>query len=84
MKILLGFEKSKNPNKKYDAYVKNGNRIFKVSFGANGYEQYHDKIGLYKNLDHHDENRRRLYKIRHEGDRHVKWSPGWFADQYLW
>jgi len=72
MKILLGFEKSKNPNKKYDAYVKNGNRIFKVSFGANGYEQYHDKIG------------RRLYKIRHEGDRHVKWSPGWFADQYLW
>ena len=81
---ILGFDKSSNPNKKYDVYISDGNNIKKISFGATNYEQYHDKIGLYKDLDHHDDNRRRLYKIRHERDRHVKWSPGWFSDQYLW
>lgn len=29
-------------------------------------------------------NRRRLYKIRHEKDRKIKWSRGWLADQLLW
>jgi hypothetical protein len=28
--------------------------------------------------------RRRLYKMRHERDRHVKGSRGWFSDQLLW
>ena len=29
-------------------------------------------------------NRRRLYKIRHERDRHVKGSRGYYADRLLW
>jgi hypothetical protein len=28
--------------------------------------------------------RRRLYKQRHEKDRHVKGTRGWYADQLLW
>jgi hypothetical protein len=28
--------------------------------------------------------RRRLYKMRHEKDRHVKWSRGWLSDKLLW
>ena len=28
--------------------------------------------------------RRKQYKIRHEKDRHKKWSRGWLADQLLW
>jgi len=28
--------------------------------------------------------RRRLYKIRHEKTRHVKDSPSYYADQLLW
>ena len=28
--------------------------------------------------------RRRLYKMRHERDRHEKWSRGWLADKLLW
>jgi hypothetical protein len=28
--------------------------------------------------------RRRLYKQRHEKDRHIKNTPGWFADKLLW
>ena len=29
-------------------------------------------------------NRRRLYKIRHNSDRKLKWSRGWLADNLLW
>lgn len=28
--------------------------------------------------------RRRLYKIRHERDRHTKWTRGWLSDVLLW
>jgi hypothetical protein len=28
--------------------------------------------------------RRRLYKMRHERDRHTKWSRGYLADKLLW
>jgi hypothetical protein len=28
--------------------------------------------------------RRRLYKIRHEADRHKKGTAGYYADQILW
>jgi hypothetical protein len=28
--------------------------------------------------------RRRLYKIRHEKDRKIKWSRGYYADRLLW
>lgn len=30
------------------------------------------------------ETRRKLYKMRHEKDRHIKGTPGWYADQLLW
>ena len=28
--------------------------------------------------------RRRLYKIRHNNNRHIKWSNGWLSDKLLW
>ena len=84
MTKILAFEKSKNSKKKYDVYLKDGDLITKVSFGDPRYQQYHDKLKLWSHLDHNDKNRRRLYKLRHESDRHVKYTPGWFSDQYLW
>ena len=35
-------------------------------------------------LQHGDEKRRRLYKIRHERDRHKKGTAGYYADKILW
>ena len=66
--------------KKYYAIV--GNR--KIYFGDSRYQQYHDKMGHYANLDHHDKKRQKRYKMRHEKDRHIKFSAGWFADKILW
>jgi hypothetical protein len=84
MVMLNGFEfkKSTRKNKKYDVY-KDGKYL--VSFGDINYQHYKDKIGLYSNLNHNDENRRRLYKLRHAKDNiNDKTSAGHFSWFYLW
>ena len=82
-KIIDGlhfFAPSTVKNKKYDVYV--GNK--KISFGDIRYEQYYDKIGYYKDINHSDETRRRLYRQRHANDKLNEYSPGYFSYYYLW
>lgn len=73
------FRVSKNKLKKYDVF-KNDVKI--ASFGARGYEQYHDKIGYYSDYDHFDEKRRKNYYARH-GPAHYP-SAKYFSHKYLW
>jgi hypothetical protein len=47
--------------------------------GMNDFPTYIQKRGLV-----FAKTRRRLYKMRHEKDRHIKWSHGWLADKLLW
>ncbi len=80
------YRKSTRKLKKYDVFY-NGKYI--VSFGGirpNGvpHTQYYDKLGLYKDYNNLDDNKRANYKKRHEGDRHNKYSAGWFSDLLLW
>ena len=70
---------SKNKTKKLDVY-KNNKKI--ASVGANGMNDYPTYIQ--KNGLKYAKTRRRLYKIRHDKDRHTKWSNGWLADKLLW
>ena len=55
---------------------------FVTSVGARGYLDYptYKKLFGKKVADQ----RRKLYKARHEKDRKVKGTPGYFADQLLW
>ena len=71
---------SSKKGKKLDVYDKEGNFI--TSVGAKGYLDY----PTYKKLFGKTvaDQRRRLYKIRHQSDRSVKRSPGWYADKLLW
>jgi len=71
---------SSRKGKKLDVYDKEGNFI--TSVGAKGYLDY----PTYKKLFGKTvaDQRRRLYKIRHQSDRSVKRSPGWYADRLLW
>jgi hypothetical protein len=53
-----------------------------ASIGAAGmmdYPSYMQKKGI-----KFAKTRRRLYKMRHERDRHIKWSRGWLANTLLW
>lgn len=65
--------------KKIDVF-RDGKKI--ASVGGLGYADYPTYMEKY-GKDYAD-SRRSLYKLRHEKDRHNKWSPRWLADQLLW
>ena len=78
-KLGVTVRHSTNKTKKIDVYKK-GKKI--ASVGANGmndFPTYINKKGLA-----YAKTRRKLYKQRHEKDRHEKWTNGWLADKLLW
>ena len=77
---------SHNKTKKIDVFKVGHNDdtkgVLLASVGANGmndYPTYIQKRGL-----KYAQKRRRLYKQRHEKDRHIRGSRGWYADKLLW
>jgi hypothetical protein len=83
-KIGVQVKPSKNKGKKIDVY-KGDKKIASVgALGMNDYPTYKEKEkkGLVEKGT--AEKRRKLYKQRHESDRHVKGSNGYFADKLLW
>lgn len=66
--------------KKIDVFNKKGEKL--ASVGAIGYGDYPTFINQ-KGLEYADQ-RRKLYKQRHESDRHKFGSAGWYADKLLW
>jgi hypothetical protein len=77
-KLGVDIKASKNKNKKIDVF-KDGNKL--ASIGDTRYKDYPTYLKQNKNLA---EERRKLYKIRHEKDRKIKGSAGFFADKILW
>ena len=65
-------KESTRRHKKLDVF-KNGLKV--ASIGDIRYSDY---------LQHKDKARRKLYKLRHDNDRHVKGTAGYYADQILW
>lgn len=66
-------------NKKIDVF-KNGSKI--ASVGAVGYSDYPTYIKSHGRK--YANTRRKLYRIRHERDRHIADTPGFYADKLLW
>ena len=78
-KIGVTVKPSTVKDKKIDVF-RNGEKI--ASVGGAGYLDYPNYIKE-KGIEYAN-NRRKLYKLRHEKDRHKKWSRSWLADQLLW
>jgi hypothetical protein len=78
-KIGVTVVPSKNKTKKIDVYKKNKKIATVGAYGMNDYPTYQLKKGL-----KYAKTRRRLYRIRHEKDRKIKGSNGWYADKLLW
>ena len=78
-KLGVQVKPSKVKGKKIDVFKK-GNKV--ASVGAIGYNDYPTYIQK-KGKKYADE-RRRLYKIRHNKDRKVRGSAGYYADKLLW
>ena len=80
-KILnVNIVSSKNKNKKIDVYDKNWNFI--TSIGARGYFDYPTYLKYYgKKIA---DQRKKLYKMRHNKDRFKRGTAGYYADKLLW
>jgi hypothetical protein len=69
-------------NKKYSVYYDD---IYLTSFGQLPYEQYEDKIGYYRDLNHYDKKRRDNYRTRHRHDNISDLSSaGFWSWHFLW
>ena len=79
-KLGVKIAPSTNPKKKIDVF--DYNKQFILSIGAKGYSDY-PTYTAEKGKEYADE-RRRLYKIRHNKDRNKEGSAGYYADQILW
>ena len=71
---------SKVKGKKIDVFNKKGEKL--ASIGALGYKDY--PTFMKDEGKEFADKKRRLYKLRHEKDRHVKGSAGFYADKLLW
>jgi len=71
---------STNASKKIDVFNKQGKKL--ASIGAKGYGDY--PTFLKKKGKLFAETRRKAYKARHEQNRKIRNTPGYFADQLLW
>jgi len=90
---LKGFERSKNPKKKYDAILvnKTTKREKRMSFGDRNLPQYKDStpLKLYKSKDTNDKVRRKAFRDRFSGTRakqnwSKEWTPLYFSWTRLW
>ena len=79
-KLGVKIYQSTNPKKKIDVYSKGGIKV--ASIGATGYKDYDIHLKE-KGLAYANE-RRRLYRIRHQNDRTNVGSAGYYADKILW
>jgi hypothetical protein len=78
-KLGVTVRPSTNKTKKIDVYKKD-KKV--ASVGAQGMNDFPTFMKL--NGKKYAQTRRKLYKMRHEKDRHVKGSRGWYADKLLW
>jgi len=78
-KLGVDIKPSNMKGKKIDVF-KDGKKI--TSIGAKGYKDYPTYIKE-KGKSYADE-RRKLYKDRHQKDRTKYGSRGWYADKILW
>ncbi len=83
-KLGVDVKPSKTKGKKIDVF-KNGEKIASVgALGMNDYPTYleKEKDGV---IEKGTANRRRkAYKMRHEKDRHIRGSKGYYADKLVW
>lgn len=78
-KLGVSVKPSTNKTKKIDVFRKNKKIASVGANGMNDFPTYIQKRGM-----KFAKTRRRLYRIRHESDRHVKNSNGYWASNLLW
>lgn len=71
---------SNRKDKKYDVYE---NNKYLISFGSSKYQQFMDKFGHYKHLNHNDLDRRQNYFKRFGYTDNINSAKFW-SNNFLW
>jgi hypothetical protein len=83
-KLGVEVKPSKVKGKKIDVF-KNGEKVASVgALGMNDYPTYLEKERSGLVAEGTAKRRRKAYKMRHEKDRHIRGSKGFYADKLLW
>jgi hypothetical protein len=83
-KLGVEVKPSKVKGKKIDVF-KNGEKVASVgALGMNDYPTYLEKEKDGVVAQGTANKRRKAYKMRHEKDRHIRGSKGFYADKLLW
>jgi hypothetical protein len=83
-KLGVEVKPSKVKGKKIDVF-KNGEKVASVgALGMNDYPTYLEKERNGLVAEGTAKRRRKAYKMRHEKDRHIRGSKGFYADKLLW
>jgi hypothetical protein len=83
-KLGVEVKPSKVKGKKIDVF-KNGEKVASVgALGMNDYPTYLEKERNGVVAEGTAKRRRKAYKMRHEKDRHIRGSKGFYADKLLW
>jgi hypothetical protein len=83
-KLGVEVKPSKTKGKKIDVF-KNGEKVASVgALGMNDYPTYLEKEKDGVVAQGTANRRRKAYKMRHEKDRHIRGSKGFYADKLLW
>jgi hypothetical protein len=83
-KLGVIIKPSTNSLKKIDVYKK-GKKVATIgALGMNDYPTYLEKEKKGYFPKGYAKERRKLYKQRHEKDRHKTGTNGWYADKILW
>jgi hypothetical protein len=83
-KLGVEVKPSKTKGKKIDVF-KNGEKVASVgALGMNDYPTYLEKERDGLVAEGTATRRRKAYKMRHEKDRHIRGSKGFYADKLLW
>ena len=77
---VIIFPAHKDSKKKIEVYSADG--LYMFSIGDKRYKDY--SMYLEEKGKEYADNRKRLYKIRHQKTRHKKGTPSWFSDRILW
>ena len=82
MKLYTPFP-SHAKHKKYSVYVMRDGKRSLIHFGDTRYQQYRDKLGHYRHLDHNNVRRRELWYARHGRTKDRDSALHWAA-RVLW
>ncbi len=84
--------KSNKKGKKLMTTIKVNGKDKIIHFGNTSYEHYKDKTGIWKKLDHNDEERKKYYLLRSGGiknkqgqlTKNLVYSPNYHSRKILW